>query len=56
MKVEADPQFQQVSVNAEKWIPLLEVPPFALADWLKQKKTEGYAGIAAFAFAFLRRS
>lgn len=40
-QVESDPQFQQVSVNAEKWIPLLEVPPFELAAWLQQKRSEG---------------
>ena len=34
--------FQQVCVNAEKWIPLLEVPPHELTAWLQQKKTEGF--------------
>ncbi|XP_048193359.1 LOW QUALITY PROTEIN: probable methyltransferase TARBP1 [Perognathus longimembris pacificus] len=37
-----DPQFQHLSVSAEQWLPLLEVKPAQLAEYLQQKKAEGY--------------
>nr|XP_008122376.1 PREDICTED: probable methyltransferase TARBP1 [Anolis carolinensis] len=37
-----DKQFQYLSVSAEQWLSLLEVKPFQLADYLEQKKIEGY--------------
>uniref|UniRef100_A0A8C8EF93 tRNA (guanosine(18)-2'-O)-methyltransferase TARBP1 n=1 Tax=Otus sunia TaxID=257818 RepID=A0A8C8EF93_9STRI len=37
-----DKQFQHLSVSAEQWLPLVEVKPFQLVDYLQQKKTEGY--------------
>ncbi|NWI47461.1 TARB1 methyltransferase, partial [Picathartes gymnocephalus] len=37
-----DKQFQHLSVSAEQWLPLLEVKPSQLVDYLQQKKTEGY--------------
>uniref|UniRef100_A0A7M4FGM8 TAR (HIV-1) RNA binding protein 1 n=1 Tax=Crocodylus porosus TaxID=8502 RepID=A0A7M4FGM8_CROPO len=37
-----DKQFQQLSVSAEQWLPLLEVKPSQLVDYLQQKKLEGY--------------
>ncbi|XP_040455304.1 probable methyltransferase TARBP1 [Falco naumanni] len=37
-----DKQFQHLSVSAEQWLPLVEVKPSQLVDYLQQKKTEGY--------------
>ncbi|XP_061480500.1 probable methyltransferase TARBP1 isoform X2 [Rhineura floridana] len=37
-----DKQFQYLSVSAEQWLSLIEVKPFQLADYLDQKKMEGY--------------
>ncbi|NXX92110.1 TARB1 methyltransferase, partial [Centropus bengalensis] len=37
-----DKQFQHLSVSAEHWLPLVEVKPSQLVDYLEQKKTEGY--------------
>ncbi|NXV01728.1 TARB1 methyltransferase, partial [Cettia cetti] len=37
-----DKQFQYLSVSAEQWLPLVEVKPSQLVDYLQQKKTEGY--------------
>uniref|UniRef100_A0A8C8SFK9 tRNA (guanosine(18)-2'-O)-methyltransferase TARBP1 n=1 Tax=Pelusios castaneus TaxID=367368 RepID=A0A8C8SFK9_9SAUR len=37
-----DKQFQHLSVSAEQWLPLVEVKPAQLVDYLQQKKTEGY--------------
>uniref|UniRef100_A0A2K6EJE2 tRNA (guanosine(18)-2'-O)-methyltransferase TARBP1 n=1 Tax=Propithecus coquereli TaxID=379532 RepID=A0A2K6EJE2_PROCO len=37
-----DRQFQHLSVSAEQWLPLEEVKPPQLIDYLQQKKTEGY--------------
>ncbi|XP_053461750.1 probable methyltransferase TARBP1 isoform X2 [Nycticebus coucang] len=37
-----DRRFQQLSVSAEQWLPLAEVKPAQLIDYLQQKKTEGY--------------
>ncbi|NXC46992.1 TARB1 methyltransferase, partial [Penelope pileata] len=37
-----DKQFQHLSVSAEQWLPLVEVKPSQLVDYLEQKKTEGY--------------
>nr|XP_015218568.1 PREDICTED: probable methyltransferase TARBP1 [Lepisosteus oculatus] len=39
----SDKHFQALSVSAELWFPLLEVKPPQLADYLEQKKTEGYS-------------
>ncbi|NXJ08323.1 TARB1 methyltransferase, partial [Odontophorus gujanensis] len=40
-----DKQFQHLSVSAEQWLPLVEVKPPQLVDYLQQKKTEGYTTI-----------
>uniref|UniRef100_A0A673T382 tRNA (guanosine(18)-2'-O)-methyltransferase TARBP1 n=1 Tax=Suricata suricatta TaxID=37032 RepID=A0A673T382_SURSU len=40
-----DKQFQCLSVSAEQWLPLLEVKPPQLIDFLQQKKAEGYTVI-----------
>ncbi|XP_057591947.1 probable methyltransferase TARBP1 isoform X2 [Hippopotamus amphibius kiboko] len=37
-----DKQFQHLSVSAEQWLPLVEVRPPQLIDYLQQKKAEGY--------------
>ncbi|XP_072612049.1 probable methyltransferase TARBP1 isoform X4 [Vulpes vulpes] len=40
-----DKQFQSLSVSAEQWLPLVEVKPPQLIDFLQQKKAEGYTVI-----------
>ncbi|KAM4828745.1 putative methyltransferase TARBP1 isoform 2-T2 [Thomomys bottae] len=42
-----DRQFQHLSVSAEQWLPLVEVKPAQLGDYLQQKKAEGYTVIGA---------
>uniref|UniRef100_A0AAV2JQ28 tRNA (guanosine(18)-2'-O)-methyltransferase TARBP1 n=1 Tax=Knipowitschia caucasica TaxID=637954 RepID=A0AAV2JQ28_KNICA len=37
-----DKQFQSLSVTSEKWLPLLEVKPVELTEFLQLKKSEGY--------------
>ncbi|XP_077469616.1 tRNA (guanosine(18)-2'-O)-methyltransferase TARBP1 [Stigmatopora argus] len=37
-----DKHFQSLSVSSELWLPLVEVKPLELADFLQVKKTEGY--------------
>ncbi|XP_027626659.1 LOW QUALITY PROTEIN: probable methyltransferase TARBP1 [Tupaia chinensis] len=37
-----DRQFQALSVSAEQWLPLVEVRPHQLTDYLQRKKAEGY--------------
>ncbi|CAK6442261.1 unnamed protein product [Pipistrellus nathusii] len=41
----SDKQFQQLSVSAEQWLPLVEVKPPQLAGYLRQKQAEGYTVI-----------
>ncbi|XP_065815574.1 probable methyltransferase TARBP1 isoform X2 [Labrus bergylta] len=38
----SDKHFQSLSVSSELWLPLLEVKPAELADFLQMKKSEGY--------------
>ncbi|KAG7230153.1 hypothetical protein INR49_009873, partial [Caranx melampygus] len=38
----SDKHFQSLSVSSELWLPLLEVKPVELADFLQVKKGEGY--------------
>ncbi|XP_072526163.1 probable methyltransferase TARBP1 [Salminus brasiliensis] len=38
----SDKQFQALSVSSELWLPLLEVKPLELTDFLQLKKREGY--------------
>uniref|UniRef100_A0A4W5JQZ6 tRNA (guanosine(18)-2'-O)-methyltransferase TARBP1 n=2 Tax=Hucho hucho TaxID=62062 RepID=A0A4W5JQZ6_9TELE len=38
----SDKHFQALSVSSELWLPLLEVKPIELADFLQLKKREGY--------------
>ncbi|KAF6073710.1 TAR (HIV-1) RNA binding protein 1 [Phyllostomus discolor] len=40
-----DRQFQHLSVSAEQWLPLVEVKPAQLRDYLQQKKAQGYTVI-----------
>ncbi|XP_078129306.1 tRNA (guanosine(18)-2'-O)-methyltransferase TARBP1 isoform X1 [Sander vitreus] len=37
-----DKHFQSLSVSSELWLPLLEVKPMELTDFLQVKKSEGY--------------
>lgn len=41
--VTSHPDFSSISVSAEHWVPLEEVPPAALLPWLQRKAAEGYA-------------
>ncbi|XP_035519798.1 LOW QUALITY PROTEIN: probable methyltransferase TARBP1 [Morone saxatilis] len=38
----SDKHFQSLSVSSELWLPLLEVKPMELTDFLQLKKSEGY--------------
>ncbi|XP_031694915.1 probable methyltransferase TARBP1 [Anarrhichthys ocellatus] len=38
----SDKHFQSLSVSSELWLPLLEVKPMELSDFLQVKKSEGY--------------
>ncbi|GAA6213898.1 probable methyltransferase TARBP1 isoform X1 [Lates japonicus] len=38
----SDKHFQSLSVSSELWLPLLEVKPVELTDFLQVKKSEGY--------------
>ncbi|XP_053768390.1 probable methyltransferase TARBP1 isoform X2 [Desmodus rotundus] len=40
-----DKQFQHLSVSAEQWLPLVEVKPAQLPDYLQQQKAQGYTVI-----------
>ncbi|EFA85995.1 TAR RNA loop binding protein [Heterostelium album PN500] len=41
-KVANDPMFQQISVSAERWLPMTEVEEHQLREYLLSKKQEGY--------------
>jgi tRNA G18 (ribose-2'-O)-methylase SpoU len=43
LAVAADPQFAQISVSAERWVPLEAVSPAALGPWLQRKAAQGWA-------------
>ncbi|VFQ70505.1 unnamed protein product [Cuscuta campestris] len=38
-----DKQFQLISVTAEKWVPILEVPVSSIKTFLEKKKREGFS-------------
>ncbi|EEF37970.1 RNA binding protein, putative [Ricinus communis] len=38
-----DKQFQLISVTAEKWVPIIEVPVNSVKQFLEKKKQEGYS-------------
>ncbi|XP_073307956.1 uncharacterized protein [Primulina huaijiensis] len=38
-----DKQFQLISVTADKWVPIVEVPPRNMKLFLEKKKKEGFA-------------
>ncbi|KAI3973692.1 hypothetical protein MKX01_031112 [Papaver californicum] len=38
-----DKQFQLISVTAEKWVPIIEVPVTSLKVYLEKKKKEGFS-------------
>ncbi|XP_071917543.1 uncharacterized protein [Coffea arabica] len=39
----SDKQFQLISVTAEKWVPIIEVPVSSMKNFLEKKKKEGFA-------------
>lgn len=41
-RVTKDALFSSISVTAEQWIPLLEVPEADLCNWMLRKRAEGY--------------
>ena len=42
LRVLKDPAFLAVSMTAQHWVPLLEVPERDLLRWLQEKQTAGY--------------
>eukprot|EP00850_Spirogloea_muscicola_P012328 SM000079S22446 [mRNA] locus=s79:184349:195635:- [translate_table: standard] len=43
LRVVKDRHFQQISVTAEQWVPMAEVPEAALIAYLESKKRAGYS-------------
>lgn len=41
-KIKEHPQFKSVAVTADFWMPMAEVKPEQIVDFLKEKKAEGY--------------
>ncbi|KAJ7549851.1 hypothetical protein O6H91_07G072000 [Diphasiastrum complanatum] len=41
-KILDDKQFQMISVTAEQWVPIVQVPEAGLEQFLQHKKNEGY--------------
>jgi tRNA G18 (ribose-2'-O)-methylase SpoU len=39
--VTSDPTFTAISVTAERWVPVMEVPEAALLGWLERKRGAG---------------
>ena len=46
LRVLKDPAFRSVSVTAERWVPLEQVPERTLLPWLAQKRAQGYRHVA----------
>lgn len=42
LRVLRDPAFLAVSMTAQRWVPLLEVPERDLLRWLQEKQAAGY--------------
>ena len=42
LRVLKDPAFLAVSMTAQQWVPLLEVPQKDLLRWLQGKQAAGY--------------
>ncbi|KAK7386290.1 hypothetical protein VNO78_26419 [Psophocarpus tetragonolobus] len=42
-KIINDKQFQLISVTAEKWVPMIEVPVDSIKAYLQKKKREGFS-------------
>lgn len=42
LKVKDSPQFKDVSLSSEKWMPMEEVPLDAISTYMQEKKAEGY--------------
>lgn len=42
-QITRDPLFASISVTADQWVPMLEVPLHDLRRWMLQKKMEGYS-------------
>lgn len=42
IRVKQHPQFKNVAVTADKWMPMKEVPVANITDFMKEKKKEGY--------------
>lgn len=42
LRVLKDPAFLAVSMTAQQWVPLMEVPERDLLRWLQEKQAAGY--------------
>lgn len=42
IEVKKHPQFKNVAVTADKWMPMEEVPTYNIIEFMKSKKREGY--------------
>eukprot|EP00803_Ostreobium_quekettii_P004979 evm.model.scf_25EXC.11 EVM.evm.TU.scf_25EXC.11 scf_25EXC:202046-215443(-) len=41
-RITKDYGFTSISVTAEQWVPIIEVPPVALGAWLAERRREGF--------------
>lgn len=42
IKVKNDPQFKSVAVTADYWMPMIEVKPESIVEYLREQKANGY--------------
>lgn len=42
ISVKSHPEFKNVAVTADRWMPMVEVPVDSITEYLRQKKKEGY--------------
>lgn len=45
-QLEADAEFKQVAVSADRWMPLVEVPPSHVVPYVRERAAEGYEIVA----------
>lgn len=46
LRIVKEPGFTSISVTAEQWVPLAEVPEGALVGWLGARRREGWTLLA----------
>jgi tRNA G18 (ribose-2'-O)-methylase SpoU len=46
LKLKKDPAFKRISLSSESLLPLVEIPPHSLVQYLQEKKRDGYVVVA----------